>query len=103
MIFLGEEKTQKVNVQDVLSLIARCPTGVPKGFAISPTLLNKHINELEDCQEEHGNTDMHGCAGTILWTSETNHLQSALNSFQIWAVVTRLNQAQIKQKIYVHA
>ena len=47
-------RTQQVNLRGILSSIQSCPSGVPQGSVISPTLC---INDLEDAVPNHVNID----------------------------------------------
>ena len=47
----------QVNLRGILSSIQPCPSGVPQGSVISPTLFNVHINDLEDTGPNHVNID----------------------------------------------
>ncbi|CAB4019987.1 Hypothetical predicted protein [Paramuricea clavata] len=94
MSFL-EGRTQQVNLQGVLSFTASCPAGVPQGSAISPTLFNIHINDMEE------NVSEQACVNTIKYADdctmdtsirlgEFSDLQSALDSVQSWAVENKM-------------
>jgi hypothetical protein len=78
-----EGRTQQVNLQSVLSFTASCPAGVRQGFAISPTLFNIHINDMEENVYEQAcvNTTKYAdeCTmDTSIRTGESSDLQSAL-------------------------
>ncbi|CAB4039279.1 Hypothetical predicted protein, partial [Paramuricea clavata] len=40
-------RTQQVKINQTLSSIEGCPAGVPQGYALSPTLFNIHIDDLD--------------------------------------------------------
>ncbi|CAB4013597.1 Hypothetical predicted protein, partial [Paramuricea clavata] len=102
MSFL-EGRTQQVNLQGVLSFTASCPAGVPQGSAISPTLFDIHINDMEE------NVSEQACVNTIKYADdctmdtsirlgESSDLQSALDSVQSWAVENKMELNAKKTK-----
>ena len=46
-------RSQQVNLGGVSSSIKSCSAGVPQGSFISPTLLNVHVNDLENSVPDH--------------------------------------------------
>ena len=98
-----EGRTQQVNLQGTLSFTAPCPAGVPQGSAISPTLFNIHINDMEDNVpvQANVNTDKYADDCTIdtsVRTGELSHLQSALDSVYSWAVRNKMELNAKKTK-----
>ncbi len=83
-------RTRRVNLQGALSFTAPCPAGVPQGSAISPTLFNIHVSDMEDNIPEQANVNTHKYADdytmdTSVRTEECSQLQSALDSVHSWA------------------
>ena len=84
MSFL-EGRTEQVNLQGVLSFTASCPAGVPQGSAISLTLFNIHINDMEKNVSEQACVKTTKYAddctiNTSIRTGESSDFQSALDS-----------------------
>lgn len=78
-------RTQQVILQGALSFSRSCPAGVSKGFAISPTLFNIHINDMEDNIPVRANVNTDNYADdctidTAIRIGELIHLQSVLDS-----------------------
>jgi hypothetical protein len=94
MSFL-EGRPEQVNLQGVLSFTASCPAGVRQGSAISPTLFNIHINDMEENVSEQAcvNTTKYAndCTmDTPIRLGESSDLKSALDSVQSWAVENKM-------------
>ena len=102
MSFL-EGRTQQVNLQGALSFTASCPADVSHGSAISPTLFNIHIDDMDENVSEQAcvNTTKYAddCTmDTSIRTGESSDLQSALDSVQTWAVENKMELNAKKTK-----
>ncbi|CAB4032852.1 Hypothetical predicted protein, partial [Paramuricea clavata] len=67
-----EGRSQQVKLQGTLSSIRPCPSGVPQGSVISPTLFNVHVDDLEDCIPNYLDINTH------------NNMQKVLDAINDW-------------------
>ena len=88
-------RTQQVNLRGILSSIQPCPSGVPQGSAISPTLFNVHINDLEDAVPNHVNIDTCKYAddctqNQIVERGTCSTMQAAVDGLSGWANTNKM-------------
>ena len=88
-------RTQQVNLQGILSSTQPCPSGVPQGSVISPSLFNVHINDLEDAAPSLINIDMCKYADDctqyqIVEKGMCSIMQEAVNELDRWAETNKM-------------
>ena len=88
-------RTQQVNLRGILSSIQPCPSGVPQGSAISPTLFNVHINDSEDAVPNHVNIDTCKYADNctqnqIVERGTCSTMQAAVDELSGWANTNKI-------------
>ena len=97
-------RSQQVNLGGVSSSIKSCPAGVAQGSFISPTLLNVHVNDLENSVPDHLsiNTCKYADDCTqdeVVAQGTTSHMQEVLDAMQFWATENMMKISPKKQKL----
>ena len=96
-------RTKQVKLNQSLSSIACCPTGVPQGSVISPTLFNIHIDDLDAYVPEELEVSTHKYAddctqSECIMKRKCSNMQKVLDSVQNWSNTNKMKLNAKKTK-----
>jgi hypothetical protein len=98
-----EGRSQQVKLGGALSSIRLCPSRVPQGSVVSPTLFNVHVDDLEDCIPNYLDINTHkytdDCTqDEVISYGSTSNMQEVFDAMNDWVVRNKMKLNAKKTK-----
>ena len=98
-----EGRSQQVKLGGALSSTRLCPSKVPQGSVVLPTLFNVHVDDLEDCIPNYLDINTHkytdDCTqDEVIQYGSTNNMQEVLDAMNDWALRNKMKHNAKKTK-----